>query len=137
MNTLKVSKSVVLGLIFFASVSSVAWASTGEDRTTDKARAEVAKASADDWQTLAANAEKCFRKKVNLKEASEWLDRSLQIAETRYNLELKGDYYSMNNLQDKAVEYYIKAINVAQGSKSTSEIIAIQQKIAKIRNINQ
>ena len=121
MNTLKVSKGVVLGLIFFASVSSVAWASTskGEDRTTDKARAEVSKASADDWQTLAANAEKCFRKKVNMKEASEWLDRSLQIAETRYNLELKGDYYSMNNLQDKAVEYYIKAINVAQG-KSTS-----------------
>jgi len=137
MNTLKVSKGVVLGLIFFASVSSVAWANKAADRTTDKARAEVAKASADDWQTLAANAEKCFRKKVNLKEASEWLDRSLQIAETRYNLELKGDYYSMNKLQDKAVEYYIKAINVAQRSKSTSEVIVLQQKIAKIRNINQ
>src|SRR6187402_719401 len=107
MNTLKVSKGVVLVLIFFASVSSVAWASTGEDRTTDKARAEVAKASTDDWQTLATNAEKCFRKKVNMKEASEWLDRSLQIAETRYNLELKGDYYRMNNLQDKAIEYYV------------------------------
>jgi CRISPR/Cas system-associated protein Csm6 len=136
MNTLKVSKSVVLGLILFVSVSSVAWANMGEDRTTDKARAEVAKASADDWQTLAANAEKCFRKKVNMKEASEWLDRSLQIAETRYNLELKGDYYSMNNLQDKAVEYYIKAINVVP-DKSASEVIAIQKKIAKIRNIGQ
>ena len=133
MNTLKVSKGVVLGLIFLASVSSVAFANKVEDRTTDKARAEVAKASADDWQTLAANAEKCFKRKVNLKEASEWLDRSLQISQTRYNLELKGDYYSMNNLPDKAIEYYIKAIGVAQ-TQSSTEVIAIQQKIGKIKN---
>src|SRR6478609_7373774 len=137
MNTLKVSKGVVLGLIFFASVSSVAWASTGEDRTTDKARAEVAKASADDWQTLAANAEKCFRRKVNMREASEWLDKSLQITESRYNLELKGDYYNLNNLPEKAVDYYIKAIEVAQSSRSTSEVIEIQHKIAKIKNFRQ
>ncbi|HZX75420.1 MAG TPA: hypothetical protein VFE57_13425 [Cyclobacteriaceae bacterium] len=137
MNTLKVSKGVVLGLIVLASVSSVAWASTGEDRTTDKARAEVAKASADDWQTLAANAEKCFRRKVNMREASEWLDKSLQITESRYNLELKGDYYNLNNLPEKAVDYYIKAIEVAQSSRSTSEVIEIQHKIAKIKNFRQ
>jgi len=137
MNTLKVSKGVVLGLIFFASVSSVTWASTGEDRTTDKARAEVAKASSDDWQTLAANAEKCFRRKVNLKEASQWLDKSLEIAETRYNLELKGDYYNMNNLQDKAVDYYVKAIGIAQANRATTEVIALQQKIAKIKNYGE
>jgi hypothetical protein len=136
MNTLKVFKNSVVALIVFASVNSIASAGRGDDRTTDKARAEVAKASADDWQTLAVNAEKCFKKKVNLKEASEWLDRSLRIAETRYNLELKGDYYSMNNLPDKAIEYYLKSINAVR-DKSSSEIIAIQKKIAKIRNIGQ
>ena len=135
MNNLKVTKSVVMGLIFFISVSGVALAGKADDRTTEKARAEVAKASADDWRTLAVNAEKCFRKKVNLKEASEWLDKSLQIAETRYNLELKGDYYDMNNLQDKAIEYYIKAINATQG-KAPDEVVAIQRKIAKIRNVD-
>lgn len=134
MNTLKLSKSVVMGLIVFASVSSIAFADKNEDRTTDKARAEVAKASADDWHTLAINAEKCFKKKVNLKEASEWLDRSLQIAETSFNLELKGDYYVMNNLEDKAIEYYVKAVNACK-DKSSLDVLKIQQKIKDIRKI--
>jgi hypothetical protein len=132
MNTMKVSKAVVFGLIVFVSVNGVALAGAGKDRMTDKARAEVGKASADDWQTLAVNAEKCFRKKVNLREASEWLDRSLKIAETRYNLELKGDYYAMNNLPDKAIEYYVKAMSVVR-DRTNSEIITIQKKIAEIR----
>jgi len=75
-----------------------------------KTRHAVENAGPDDRHTLAISAEKSFKKKVNLKEASEWIDKSLEIAETPFNLELKGDYYNENQLPDKAIKYYVRAI---------------------------
>ena len=106
-----------------------------EDRTTEKAREAVENASPYDWYTLAVSAEKCFKKKVNMKQAYEWLDQSLAIAETPYNLELKGDYYNDNMLPDKALEYYIRAMNTIKENDGDGNVTDLQKKISKIINI--
>jgi hypothetical protein len=84
---------------------------------------------------LAISAEKCFKKNVNLKEASEWLDQSLEIAKTPFNLELKGDYYNVNRLPDKALEYYVQAMNVLKENDGEADVSKIQKKVSTIINI--
>jgi len=106
-----------------------------DDRTTEKTREAVENASPHDWYTLAVSAEKCFKKKVNLKQASEWLDQSLDIAETPFNLELKGDYFIENRLPDRALEYYVRAMNVMKEKNGEADVSNIQKKISKIIDI--
>lgn len=121
-------------LVFFALSLNVSFARI-DDRTTQKTREAVESADPDDWYTLAISAEKCFEKKVNLKEAAKWLDQSLEIAETPFNLELKGDYYIKNQLPDKALEYYVRTMNTIKAIDGEGEVTHIQKKIAQIINI--
>jgi len=102
------------------------------DKVTLKARELVNEAAPDDWMTYAKAAEKCINKGVNLKEAAQWLDTSIEIKETAYNLELKGDYYVSNNLTDKALEYYVKTLKVGKEQDFNFDARGIQKKIADI-----
>src|SRR5690606_32720648 len=111
--------TVIAALLLFSlatasMAASVNKADDKEDKITLKMRKSVSKASPDDWHTLAMAAEKCIKKGVNLAEAVEWLDKSIAIRETAYNLTVKGDYYKANRLPDKALEYYVKAINAGR-----------------------
>jgi hypothetical protein len=124
--------SITIALVLLSSFTSFA---NVDDRTVEKTREAVENASPHDWYTLALSAEKCFKKKVNLKEASDWLDQSLEIAETPFNLELKGDYYTDNRLPDKALEYYVRAMNTMKVNDGTADISKIQKKVAKIIHI--
>lgn len=116
-------------------ISAVSYAGPVDDKTVEKARQAVQNASPDDWHTLAKSAEKCFNRNVNLKEAAEWLDKSIEIKPTVYNLTLKGDYYKMNRLPDKALDYYVKAMKIAKEEDNNSDLSEIQRKIADITNI--
>lgn len=128
-------KKIFAAFIAFVVLSSNETFAKVDDRITDKTRDAVENASPHDWYTLAICAEKCFKKKVNLKQASEWLDQSLEIAETPFNLELKGDYYNDNKLPEKALEYYVRAMNNLKENDGKSDITEIQKKVAKIINI--
>lgn len=70
-----------------------------------------------------------------IKEASKWLDQSLDIAETAFNLELKGDYYNDNRLPDKVLEYYVRTMTKVKENDIRANVTHIQKKIAKITNI--
>ncbi|MGF1637430.1 MAG: hypothetical protein ACFCUU_10180 [Cyclobacteriaceae bacterium] len=131
------TKSIILALTFFviAFANSSTFAANRSDKVTEKAREAVKKASPDDWHTLANSAEKCLKKKVNLKEVAEWLDKSISIKETPYNLTLKGDYYRINKLPEKAMEFYVKAISEAMASDINADTDHIQQRIADIKNM--
>mgnify|MGYP001823114341 CR=1 FL=1 len=96
----------------FVSASIYAAPTTADSKTVSKARLAVEEAAPDDWHTYAESAEKCMKKKVNLKEAKVWLDRSLDIQETPYNLAVMGDYYQMNALPEQALEYYVKSLRL-------------------------
>ncbi len=114
--------------------SSVSLAST-DDRMIEKTRETVENAGQYDWYTLAICAKKCFEKNVNLKEAANWLNQSLEIAETPFNLELKGDYYYQNQLPDKALDYYVRAMNMLKIRDGEADIAGIQKKVSKIIHI--
>ena len=136
---MKIAKvNLILSLLFVAVVSfsfTLPPDEKGEekaDKTTLKAREAVANASPDDWYTYAKSAEKCIKKGVNLKEASDWLDHSIDIKETAYNLELKGDYYKANRLPDKALKYYVKSMQVGKEENTNFDARDIQRKIADI-----
>ena len=96
----------------FVSASIYAVPTTADNKTVSKARLAVEEAAPDDWHTYAESAEKCMKKKVNLKEAKVWLDKSLEIQETPYNLAVMGDYYHMNALPEQALEYYVKSLRL-------------------------
>ncbi len=135
MKTLNVKKVLSLGLVvaFLLSVS-VSYASTGS-KAEEKAREAVENAAPDDWHTLAESAEKLMRKKKNLKEANEWIDKSISIKETSYNTTLKGDYYYALQMPDKALEYYVKAMQLAHKENKDADLSSIQQKVAAITGI--
>lgn len=118
-------------LITFASQSVFAKGS-GTDKTTEKAREAVEQASPDDWMTLAKSAEKCIKKNVNLKEAAGWLDQSLLIKETPYNLKVKGLYYEKNNLPKEALKYYVKSLKVGIEQDINYSDPATQQKVTAL-----
>lgn len=124
-----------IALMSFTSIPTSNQDKDGEekaDKVTLKARELVNEAAPDDWMTYAKAAEKCINKGVNLKEAAQWLDTSIKIKETAYNLELKGDYYVSNNLPDKALEYYVKTIKIGKEQDVNYDARSIQQKIADI-----
>ncbi len=129
-----IKTSLVATLVILVLSGSISLAKV-DDKTTEKTREAVENASPHDWYTLALSAEKCFKKKVNLKQASEWLDQSLDIAETPFNLELKGDYYIENRLPDRALEYYVRAMNVMKEKNGDADVSNIQKKISKIIDI--
>ena len=103
-------------LVVFVAGSTVgsSFADNRADKITRKARQAVENASPDDWHTLAKAAEKCIAKGINLKEAAVWLDQSIAIKETAYNLKVKGDYYRSNRLPERALECYSKSIRVGK-----------------------
>jgi hypothetical protein len=131
----KTIKSSMLAAIAFVMLTGSMSFAKVDDRTTEKTREAVENASPHDWYTLATSAEKCFKKKVNLKQAAEWLDQSLEIAETPFNLELKGDYFIANQLPDRALEYYVRAMNVMKEKDGEADVVQLQKKISKIIDI--
>ena len=125
-----VTKTLILALAVLINVN--AFAAVKIDKTTEKAREAVEAASPDDWHTYAEAAEKCIKKEVNLKEAAEWIKKSVDIKETPYNLRVLGDYYVMNNLPEKAVEAYSKSIRIGKLEDEKYSDKATQDKIVKL-----
>ncbi|MFC2126460.1 hypothetical protein ACFLU5_16845 [Bacteroidota bacterium] len=123
----KVTLSVILAVL----VISASAMDGRDEKIVTKNRESVENAAPDDWYTLAFSAKKCLDKKVNCKEVATWIDRSLAIKETSYNLEVKGDYYVANKLDEEALKCYIKAVSLAS-ENNNFDTGDLQKKIAKI-----
>ena len=118
-------------LMTFVSVSG--FAAVKPDKVVEKARAAVNAASPDDWETYAKSAQMCIKKKVNLAEAKEWLDKSLSIKETSLAFEVAGDYYMVNKLAREAITHYVKSINIIKEKDFYANTSALQEKINKAK----
>ena len=121
-------KLFALALAVGLSVSSMS-VYAGSDKTFDKAKSAVENASPDDWKTYAESAQKLIKKKANLAEAKTWIEKSISIRETAFNLEVLGDYYVKNNLPKEAVSYYVKSMNKMREETPGVNVTRIQQKI--------
>ena len=102
-----------------------------DEKIVKKNREAVENAAPDDWYTLAYSAKRCLDKNVNSKEVAAWIERSLAVKETSYNMEVKGDYFVVNKLNEEALKCYIKALSLASDNNNF-ESGDLQKKIAKI-----
>ncbi len=118
-------------------VATAATADANNEKIISKARAAVEKASLDDWETYAKSAEICIVRNINMKEASKWLDHSLSVKQTTYNLQVKGDYYLKNKLPIKAMEQYLKAIDVGKKKDFNFDTSQLQSRIDKARKLQK
>ena len=114
--------------VFMASTFTMA---ANPDKTTEKARSAVSNAAPDDWETLAESAQMCIKKGVNLKEAKQWLDTSLQIKKSAFGKEVAGDYYLSNKLYDKAINSYVESMKLMKEKDFYADTDDIQKKIDK------
>ena len=124
-------KSVIWTFLLLAFLTSYANDNKNE-KMVDKFSDRIENASPDDWYVLADCADQCLKKNINCKEVAEWIDKSLAIKETPYNLEIKGDYFMQNKLPEKAGKYYLKALQLGNDLDSEFESGELQKKIAQI-----
>ena len=125
----KISVTLMALAILFASGSTFAKAT--DNKLVTKARTAIENASPDDWYAYAKSAQMCIKKNVNMKEAAEWIDKSLEIKKDAFNLEIKGDYYLKNNLPEKALRHYIEAAKVGKENDVNFDTSQLQSKILK------
>lgn len=80
------------------------------------ARTAIAEAKPDDWRTPYRAAAFCLDTNVNLDEANGWLDKSIAVKETMYNLTAKARMLAMNGKKADAIALAKKAIAVGKAA---------------------
>lgn len=136
-----VKRTFAAGLVGLSLVgmTNVAWAEgpkeRNESRAVQKAREMVEESAYHDWHTLAKAAERCIVIDKNLKEAYDWLEMSIELKETVYNLTVLGDYYLKNDLPVKAMNTYLKALGMARNENRAFDGSELESKIWVVRNI--
>jgi hypothetical protein len=97
--------------------------------TIEKARAAIAAAKPDDWQTRMQAANFAFQNKVNAEEAMQWLDQSIKIKETFGNVSLKARVLSEQGKTAEAIAAGEKAIQLGKEAKANPQAIAAMEKL--------
>jgi uncharacterized membrane protein YvbJ len=129
----KLTKISTLALAVILT-SSVAFANDDPNsKLVEKAKTAVSNADESDWETLAQSSEICFIKGENIEEALVWIDRSIAIKETSYNLEDKADYLSKVSRDKEAMKLYYQALLITKEINPQANTENLQQKIWNLR----
>lgn len=134
-NLTKTTLSWAMGMMFLLVQFSGFSATNPTEKTIEKARAAVEAASPDDWETLAKSAEMCVRKNVNMTEAKQWIDASMEIKESALALEVAGDYYKANKLYTKATDHYVKSMLALKKDDFYADTSHLETKIDKVKKL--
>lgn len=124
-----------LGFLFAFVLLSTTMVMAGgaTEKLLNKAQTAIKSASADDWFVRASWAKKCIAKGINTDQVNKWIDKSLEIQENAYTLEVKGDYYAQNKMTEKAIQYYIKSIQSSTPGDSSFDQKKVQEKVMALR----
>lgn len=128
-----------LGFVFaFVLLSgTIAMAGKGKGGATEKfvlkAKTAIQKAGEGDWHAKASWAKKCIEKGITTDEVSKWIDQSLKLNETAYGLEVKGDFYAKSNMNDKAIEYYMKSLQTKEVGDFKFDVKVVQEKVMRLK----
>lgn len=95
----------------------------------DKARAFLAAAKPDDWQSRLQAANFAFQNKVKTEEAMQWLEQSIKIKETFGNVGLKARVLAEQGKTADAVAAAEKAIQLGKEAKVNAQAIANMEKL--------
>lgn len=94
----------------------------------EKARAAIAAAKPDDFQTRAQAASFALQNKINTEEAMQWLEQSIKIRETLGNLGLKARTLAEQGKTAEAVTLGEKAVQVGKANNADPVAIAALEK---------
>jgi tetratricopeptide (TPR) repeat protein len=97
-----------LGVPFTVSIKDA-------DQTLQNIRAQLKGRGQFTWQALDEGAQFCLTKKINLDEALQWADASIQNEERFDNLSTKADILKALNRPDEAKTTWNHAVEVANG----------------------
>ncbi len=95
----------------------------------EKARAAIASAKPDDWQTRAQAANFAFQNKVDTAEAMQWLDESIKIKETFNNVSMKARVLGEQGKFAEAAASGERAIQLGKENKANPQSIANMEKL--------
>jgi hypothetical protein len=99
--------------------------------TVSKARAAVAAAAADDFQTPFRAANYCLQNDVNVGEAVKWLDKSIAIKATYGNLGAKARYLAKKGDTKGAIAAAGKAIEAGKAAEPKVDTSALEKLVAE------
>jgi hypothetical protein len=99
--------------------------------TISKARAAVAAAAADDFQTPYRAANYCLQNDVNVDEAVKWLDKSIGIKATYGNLGAKARYLAKKGDTKGAIETAGKAIAAGKAAEPKVDTAGLEKLVAE------
>lgn len=94
-----------------------------------KARAAIAAAKPDDFQTRAQAANYALQNKLSVEEAMGWLDQSIKIKETIGNVGLKARTLAEQGKTAEAIAAGERAIQVGKEAKANPQAIANMEKL--------
>lgn len=117
-------------------VVSQSFAFANNPDVISKAKKAVASAP-NDWYVLASSADVCLEQHSNLSEAKQWIEKSLEMEENAYTLEVMGDYYLESDQPVKAMEYYVLSLKKAQEAQGELNPENQQAKIAKANQLHK
>jgi len=99
--------------------------------TVSKARAAVAAAAADDFQTPFRAANYCLQNDVNVDEAVRWLDKSIGVKATYGNLGAKARYLAKKGDLKAALATAGKAIEAGKAATPKADTSALEKLVAE------
>lgn len=125
-------KLFAIALIATVTVSTSSFASN--EKTINDTAVAVDVEAKKDWILLAKQSEYLMNRNSHLSTAKVWLEESLEIKETAYNLELMGDLHFKNNEGKQAIIYYIKAMEALKTENPLVDTASLQDKIVQAKN---
>jgi hypothetical protein len=105
--------------------------------TVSKARAAVAVAAADDFQTPYRAANYCLQNDVNVNEAVKWLEKSIGIKATYGNLGAKARYLAKKGDAKGAIATAGKAIEAGKAADAKMDTSALEKLIAEWKQLSR
>jgi len=131
---MKSLKRLVFVLSFICLSTSLVMAG-GSTKFLQKAKSAVETAGPDDWFVRAKWAKMCISKGINTPEVAKWINKSLEIQENAYTLEVKGDYYAKNKMKKEAMEYYIKSMRSTIKGDDSYDLQRVQLKVKELSGL--
>lgn len=130
---MKIKKSLVAVLVLLSAIVVNAEVYVGKDKVLNKARKAVASNFDNSWKVFAQSASMVIEEDIALEEAKEWLEASLKIQKTPFNLEVMGDYYFAIGDKKSAIKYYYEGLLLLKENTLDPDTGKLQAKIWKAR----
>lgn len=130
---MKNKKSLLAVLVLLSAIVVNAHVYDSKDKVLNKARKAVASNFDNSWKVFAQSASMIIEKDIALEEAKEWLEASLKIQKTSFNLEVMGDYYLATGDKETAIKYYYESLLLLKETALNPDTGQLQAKIWNAR----